>query len=290
MPNLKDIIVFVGIVGSIASICVILTRDPALCLRMTLLGSLVTVVIWALLKMLKWRRERPESNGPLPLPPHPQEPKKPIYSILRAKPEDITWIADLEKSFYKKDAIPEAKLKEWFEANPSGFFLVFENDRRIGHLDILPMKTGDRTFQEFCSGKKREVDIPGTSIASATQKHNIQHLYVESVIIHPQAINRQAALTLLLDQFIRLIEGVARIEKVENVYAIAATKKGQDLLEHLGFEVERRSKKMKDKHPLYRVRLWLMAKRIKRVIGKLRSVEDQKILDELLRRAAKSGL
>lgn len=50
-------------------------------------------------------------------------------NITRASIEDIEWIARLEAELFTgTDAIPEEVLKEWYSTNPTGFFIIKQNE------------------------------------------------------------------------------------------------------------------------------------------------------------------
>lgn len=194
---------------------------------------------------------------------------------------DIRWIARLENRKYSvNDAVPYEKLKEWYQANQNGFSLILENNKRIGHVDILPIKNGDKLFEKYCEGAICEIDIPGTSIAPPEERDSVENIYVESIIIDPERPSiikfilnpfnaekprfrvRQAPIRYLLSSLVPIVRDVANPNNVKYVYAMAATKVGKHFMNSLGFDLETPADERKDGHDLYKVSLPVLTERI----------------------------
>jgi hypothetical protein len=159
------------------------------------------------------------------------------YVITPATPEDVAWIAGLQAETYSAgDAIPERLLKEWYDANPTGFSVIGRpGGERIGHIDILPLRPG--VLSAFLEGKVVEKEIRGASLYTPEERGLIRDLYVESLIIRPEeGRSPGAAGARLLNGFPTLIERLCDPLNLRHIYAIAATIKGERLLRRLGFE------------------------------------------------------
>jgi hypothetical protein len=178
------------------------------------------------------------------------------YIIEPATIQDIEWSVHLRASVYQRqDALPEHILKEWYSTNPNGFFIVkIENGPRVGHIDLLPIKP--TSLRELVKGRITEDHIRGDSLYTPKEKESVRDLYIEGVICRlPEDHLKQhlglIALKTILLSLDTMVENVSNPRKLEYVYAIAATRAGQKLMDFLGFEQQQIHTERKDKHDLY---------------------------------------
>jgi hypothetical protein len=172
-------------------------------------------------------------------------------AVTPAGQEDIRWIAQLEAEFYsEEDAIPEHVLQGWYGVNPDGFFIIRgKNGERVGHLDILPIRP--RTLNGFLDGQILERDIPGDGLYTPKQKEQVQHLYIESLILLPQKEISASALRCVLSHLPQIIGAVCNPGKLQQVYAMPVSKRGKRLAESLGFQVRCHHESRKDHHDVF---------------------------------------
>ncbi|HOX25598.1 MAG TPA: hypothetical protein PLL30_11495 [Candidatus Krumholzibacteria bacterium] len=202
------------------------------------------------------------------------------YRVEPATPDEIGWIADLQASVYSSaDAVPESVLREWYGVNPSGFFIVRSpGGNPVGHLDVLPIRP--QTLERFLDGDIVEREIRGDSLFPPADRHQIKHLYIESVILCPnRSCSKGAAMLAVLSSSVKILEHIAELKSVESIYAIAATVPGKRLLKRLGFELYRPAEKRRDGHDLFRASPALVAKRVVEVCGRV--VADDRIVHDL---------
>ncbi len=157
------------------------------------------------------------------------------YRVTPATTEDIDWIARQEQEVYVTgDAVPRHVLAEWYEANPSGFSVIkMPNGERIGHLDILPVRP--KTLAKFIEGNIVERDIRGDSLYSSAERAQIRDLYVESIaVLPPKKFSNAPAILCILTTFGSVIGRICEPTSAESVYAIAASKSGEGLLDAWG--------------------------------------------------------
>jgi len=173
------------------------------------------------------------------------------YHITAAKPDDMSWIARLEAEVYSaEDAVPERILRDWYNNNPDGFFVVWKGDERIGHVDILPLRPP--ALGQLLDGIILERDIKGADLYTPPEKGAIEDLYVESVALRPHPdFSRAPVVSFLLASFISLVKGLAGPASVRNVYAIAASGAGERLMKHLGFVRMNDASERQDKHEVW---------------------------------------
>lgn len=176
------------------------------------------------------------------------------YAIDPATADDIVWIGKFEAEMYSaEDAVPHFRLMEWFTHNPNGFSIIKHDQRPIGHIDLLPLKS--RPLQEFMSGRIVERDICGADLYSAAERDSITSLYVESLAIYPSnGHSRPLAVGHLLTTFPTLISRIAEATRLETLYAMAATTAGQRFLSRLGFDLAAAKKTRKDNHDFYSIK------------------------------------
>ncbi len=175
------------------------------------------------------------------------------FTIEPATLKDLDWIAQLEAESYSgDDAIPGGILKEWYEVNPTGFFVIKGIlEERVGHIDILPVRS--RVLQLLLEGAILEREIRGDSLYSPDERDSIRELYVESLAVCIPGRYKAGALLSLAFNLPSLIENIAALEKIETIYAIAATKPGERVIKRLGFEMIRKGEERKDGHPVFAV-------------------------------------
>lgn len=174
------------------------------------------------------------------------------YVVVQADASDIGKIAKQEASIYtSEDRIPEAVLKEWYDANPSGFTVVKTADGSlVVHLNILPLRPN--TCQQFIAGSIVEREIRGDSLFGSKERASITRLHIESVMLDvPKPRSKEVALRALASALPDVFARVADHDKIERIYAIAASDEGKDLLQDLGFAIEGEARRRKDGHNLY---------------------------------------
>jgi hypothetical protein len=174
------------------------------------------------------------------------------YSIEPATLDDVRWIAELEALMYSADAVPFEVLGDWYLKNPRGFWILKRDGRRVGHIDLLPVKP--EALEKFVRGEIVEREIRGVDLYSPADRSLARKLYVESVAVSP-AEARPGLVSHLLSRFHELVDCLADPNQVSAVYAIAATGAGQRFLNHLGFSVVQAGRDRKDGHDLFAAQL-----------------------------------
>lgn len=239
-----------GLVRSVAFIC--------------LLSTLIMLAAWLIHRNL-WLKIKASRA----LPPIEQLDDICIgYHTAQASPEEMNWIADLEQQVYMPgDAVPRNVLKEWYNSNPTGFSVIrMKNGQKIGHIDLLPVRPA--TFSAFVEGQIIEKDIRGDSLYSPADRDLIRDLYVESVIVlPPKGYSNAPAVLCILREFGGLVQRVCDPQKVERVYAIAASNSGKRLLQRLGFDLIARGDKRADGHDLFVAAFADLASNIQMICG-----------------------
>jgi hypothetical protein len=185
-------------------------------------------------------------------PPHITGDVVPMkFSFESATPEDLNWIAGIEKSQYHGDAIPLEILREWYAVNPNAFIVIRDgHGARIGQIDVLPVLDGP--FRLFVEGTITERGIRGTCLVSAAARSEARDLYVESVVVLSDDNEvRRAAVRAMLENLDGIFGRVAEPSNIRHIYGLAATKAGVHFMERWGFEIITDKGRM-DKHPLYR--------------------------------------
>ncbi len=91
------------------------------------------------------------------------------YRISQATEIDIEWIAEQEACcFSSEDAVPLETLKDWYNSNPTGFFILEKNDEIIGHIDFLPIKPA--TMKRLSAGTLTEKSSVVTTFLETTKR------------------------------------------------------------------------------------------------------------------------
>jgi N-acetylglutamate synthase-like GNAT family acetyltransferase len=170
-----------------------------------------------------------------------------------ATPADLDWIFQLQIDAYSaQHAVARQTLDRWYGSNPGGFSILTMNGRRIGHLTIIPLHA--KVLERFVQGTILEQDIDEGCLHTAEEKHLVRNLYVESIVIDSgqgHSILPIKALTRLAHDFVPLISRVGELRNLENVYALAATGRGERFMHALGFEMIKSGQERSDRRALY---------------------------------------
>lgn len=278
------LVLIVGLVSSVISILVAPSNIQVISFALLLITTLV-LAGWLIVRPILQKRKADRAlAGVQGLVSETTD-----YIVEPANEQDIEWIAELEADVYSGiDAIPVQILKEWYKANPSGFFVIrMKNGPRIGHLDILPLRPD--TMKQFLAGEIIERDIRGDCIYGVNEKDLIKDLYVESIIIRPlKGYSGAKAITCLLSNFVPIANNICNIQNIEYVYAVAASRAGAQLMTHLGFELQKGSDKRKDRHNLFVARFTTVATNVARICDE--RFKDRPMLDQMLKNQVKTGL
>jgi hypothetical protein len=183
----------------------------------------------------------------------------PRYGIREAQVSDLEEITKIQRSFYPSDAVPIEVYREWYSANPDGFFVIeatltnndgSEHKEIVGHLTFLAIK--DEMLERYKIGQIRETAIGSKDLFRSSEKSLIKNIYIESVIVK-RAHRRQGVFCLIRMLKTMIVsfcdEGIA-----EKVYAMAATDDGIRMLKGMGFSIfvhrDMREKRL-DGHEMY---------------------------------------
>lgn len=190
------------------------------------------------------------------------------YKIKPATEAEVSWIAQLQvQSYSPSDAVPEHVLKEWYQSNPSGFFIIkMSSGEKVGHLDILPIKPS--TLERFLEGKIVEKEIRGDSLYSVGERDLIRDIYVESVIVQPpEGYSKAYAMLAVLKSFTGIVGNICDPQNIANVYAMAASDKGENLMKKLGFEMISAAQGRADHHRVFVIDFRTLAQNISTKYG-----------------------
>jgi class 3 adenylate cyclase len=190
------------------------------------------------------------------------------YRIIPADQDDVAWAAKLAENVYAGiDVIPPEVMVDWFIANPNGFSVFKRSGRTVGNLDILPVKPNSLT--RLVSGSLLERDLTGDSIYRPEERHLIDALYIESLVIDPEmAIAGPRLILELLLNFGRIINRICVPAQIRALYAISASEEGTGLLTRLGFEPVGSAANRRDAHQLYLGNLAAVSDRIRSLISR----------------------
>jgi hypothetical protein len=168
-------------------------------------------------------------------------------------PVDLDWIFQLEIEAYSAQySVARQTLERWYGRNPGGFSVLTMNGRRIGHLTIIPLHS--KIIDSFVQGTILEQDIQEDCLHTPEEKNLVQNLYIESIIIDSargHSILPIKALTRLAHDFVPLISRVCEPRNLENVYALAASGRGERFMHALGFGMVKSGEGRADRRSLY---------------------------------------
>jgi hypothetical protein len=170
-----------------------------------------------------------------------------------ATPADLDWIFRLEIDVYSPlYAVARRKLDAWYGRNPDGFSVLTMNGRKIGHLTFVPLHP--KILGSFEQGTIVEQDIHEDCLYAPAEKHLIKNIYVESIILDSNKNYSQLpikALTCLAHDFVPLIQRLCDPATLENIYALAASGRGERFMKALGFSQVKSGQERADRRALY---------------------------------------
>jgi hypothetical protein len=203
---------------------------------------LVVAVLW----YRNWYRQK-----------HPEQIRPDVsavnFSIAGATPDDLLWIANLQKSYYHADAVPLRILQSWYAANPNGFQILRDDQgNRLGNLDVLPVK--EEAFSPFITGKLRERDLTAQALFTPAERDSVRDLYVENLIVKSDdKLKHEMAAALLLNRAESILASLGNPASLRYVYGLGATPAGCEFMEKHGFDLITEARERVDRHPLYRI-------------------------------------
>jgi hypothetical protein len=194
------------------------------------------------------------------------------FTFHKAELEDIYWVANQERHYYVGlDVIPEATLVSWFEANSNGFFVIRdEKSINIGCLNVLPLKP--EPLSNLIDGNLREYSVSDSHLYQPSEYESIKSLWVENLMVlvedEPLSV-RQAAIMTLLSNLNWAVSKICDHSKLQHIFCIVATYRGERLVKSLGFELIRTGiSRQGDGHDLYRVEWMVLQDRINRILSR----------------------
>jgi hypothetical protein len=196
------------------------------------------------------------------------------YKIEATTPDEIGLIAKLEAEMYSsRDAVPEDILRAWYSQNPNGFSTIKYKGQVIGHVDLLPLKSN--VLGRFRDGVITEQEIRGSDLFSAEESELVRTVYVESVALAgSNGLTRAQAVKHVLLNAIDLVSRVGDPQRIENIFAVAATSSGKRFLKALGFSIVSSAQDRRDQHDLYATRLACLEGEIHRRFASARIRRD----------------
>jgi serine/threonine protein kinase len=163
---------------------------------------------------------------------------------------DVAWIADLERRFFGRRAVPRDVLAEWYKWNSSGFFVFRDGyDKRIGFMTMLPLS--DTAHRRFVRGELTTAEIAPEDLYTLEERREVRHVYVQSLVLDKEPGATWLWLRQVLRDIHRLFSTICHPERLQQVLALARSERGAILLDDLGFTVKTPAKERRDRTDLY---------------------------------------
>lgn len=157
----------------------------------------------------------------------------------------------LARSHYGKSSINYDIVKRWYEKNPYALTILTDSHNKfVGYFDILPLESD--FARDLINGAVKEKDIRHYDILSPSQMRNAEYIYIAGVSVKDQlsqAGKKHGAI--LIYAAMVYIETFYDLSTPKNIYAIAASECGKNILEKLNFQIESDETNRKDKLDLY---------------------------------------
>lgn len=175
-----------------------------------------------------------------------------LFRVHASSTDDVAWAAQLATRVYDlQDAMPLNVMLAWFETNPTGFSTLWYGGERVGNFHILPLKP--EVMTKFVEGTILERDFPASGLYTVAEAQNIRDLYWESAVLDPSfrgEVRGQMLATLTAD-FRNVFGRVCDLRQIQNMYAIAASRRGAEHLTQFGMAPIGKAELRIDVHQLY---------------------------------------
>jgi hypothetical protein len=147
---------------------------------------------------------------------------------------EFEWIEQSQKKLYGDDAVNKEIYEDWYEANPTGFFVFYYKKKIIGHLTLLPFR--EDAFLPYEQGLIRETILTGNDIWKPTDRQKINLLYVESYML--SGVFSDIITLKIREKFLEMANDVAILDNLnKGIYAMDATPDGINSIRKMGFEI-----------------------------------------------------
>ena len=176
------------------------------------------------------------------------------YSVLQATEEDVAWSAHLaRRAFRGPDVVPDVIRHEWHRTNPNTFWVVKKSGREaVGYAILLPLRPA--TLKHIVEGDLLERNILDDNIIPPAERDSISSIYVASLVVLNERNNCvPKAVAQFLMSCDAVLEKLCPLDRLQTIYATAASKGGRRLLERFEFMRIRDGEHRKDHHDLYQI-------------------------------------
>ena len=125
--------------------------------------------------------------------------------------------------------MPGDILRAWYRTNPNGFSVLHtETGELIGHIDLLPLKPAGVAV--LIGSHDSERGITPEMLYTPEEQHLVEALYIESIIVKDKYKElKPKALHTILANFEALVGRVCEISRIQKVYGVAVSEKGERL-------------------------------------------------------------
>jgi hypothetical protein len=177
------------------------------------------------------------------------------YKIHYDSEANLRESCEITREIFGRDYIAPEVAEQWRLKNPTAFVsLVNEHGHICCGFGTFALEHS--CFDEFIKGRLSESDLTSDDIMGPAETKNCNRLYISGVFVRDPktAVGQKRALPLLwgLLEYHRRRFG---LRKERDLYALAVTKEGEQLLKKFNFSIASSKDKRKDRHDLYHRRM-----------------------------------
>ena len=215
------------------------------------IGLYATLVNSGVIKKFNRGKSRPFSisNKGLDLIKHFESKKKNEITIRHIETEtDLKNLYKLDQEYYGDSNISYERLHEWWINNKKAISIAYSNDILFGALGIFPVTK--KWINLFYNGKVGESSLDSNTIMRATLR-TCSDWYISGIVVRKSSKRPFIVAKLLKESStFWLLNG--NICYPINLWAIAFSNEGENLLKKFDFHLERTKEQMLDNFPLYK--------------------------------------
>lgn len=158
---------------------------------------------------------------------------------------------DLASRYYGNESIPFDRFEQWRLKNPNILVCLLDSKGDVvGYFDVLPLRS--TFFDPFIVGKITERHLGHEDILPPGKAHRCNRLYLSGIAVRdPATFLGHRYASILVWGLFRYLEHFYPPVRTRNLFALAATREGEQLLRKFNFRIATPGTAREDGHNLY---------------------------------------
>ena len=178
-----------------------------------------------------------------------------LYDVTLCDSETLREANALTKPYYHHEYVSDDVAERWREMNPKGFVAIRNKEQKLcAAFGVLAVE--ESFFGQFIKGRVLDNQLEAGDVLNFDGSKKSSKLYISGVVVRdadgPQGSRRACVMVWVMLDYLRKMYGTRRRR---TVYALAVSKRSENLLRRFGFRVECRRSRRRDGLNLYSLSL-----------------------------------